>query len=25
VTMRTVVGGTRVVQHPWAEAIPRVC
>jgi hydrogenase expression/formation protein HypE len=25
VTMRTTVGGTRVVQHPWAEAIPRVC
>lgn len=25
VTMRTAVGGTRVVQHPWAEAIPRVC
>jgi hydrogenase expression/formation protein HypE len=25
VTMRTTVGGTRLVQHPWAEAIPRVC
>jgi hydrogenase expression/formation protein HypE len=25
VTMLTAVGGTRVVQYPWAEAIPRVC
>jgi hydrogenase expression/formation protein HypE len=23
--MRTEIGGTRVIQHPWAEAIPRVC
>jgi hydrogenase expression/formation protein HypE len=25
VVMRTEVGGSRVIQHPWAEAIPRVC
>lgn len=25
VFMKTEVGGTRIVQHPWAEAIPRVC
>jgi len=25
VVMKTEVGGTRVIQHPWAEAIPRVC
>jgi hydrogenase expression/formation protein HypE len=25
VIMRTEVGGSRVVQYPWAEAIPRVC
>jgi len=25
VMMRTEVGGSRVIQHPWAEAIPRVC
>jgi len=25
VLMRTEIGGTRIVQHPWAEAIPRVC
>ncbi|MHA2406233.1 MAG: hydrogenase expression/formation protein HypE [Candidatus Hermodarchaeia archaeon] len=25
VVMRTEVGGSRIIQHPWAEAIPRVC
>lgn len=25
VIMKTEVGGSRVIQHPWAEAIPRVC
>ena len=25
VVMKTEVGGTRIIQHPWAEAIPRVC
>lgn len=25
VTLKTEIGGTRVLQHPWAEAIPRVC
>ncbi len=25
VLMHTTIGGTRVIQHPWAEAIPRVC
>lgn len=25
VVMKTEVGGSRVIQHPWAEAIPRVC
>ncbi|MFX1577203.1 MAG: hydrogenase expression/formation protein HypE [Promethearchaeota archaeon] len=25
VLMKTEVGGTRIIQHPWAEAIPRVC
>jgi hydrogenase expression/formation protein HypE len=25
VLMQTEIGGTRVIQHPWAEAIPRVC
>ena len=24
VVMRTEVGGSRIIQHPWAEAIPRV-
>jgi hydrogenase expression/formation protein HypE len=25
VVMKTEVGGSRIIQHPWAEAIPRVC
>lgn len=25
VLMKTKVGGTRLIQQPWAEAIPRVC
>ncbi len=25
VLMKTKVGGTRIIQQPWAEAIPRVC
>ena len=25
VVMRTEIGGSRVIQHPWAEVIPRVC
>ncbi len=25
VIMKTDVGGSRIIQHPWAEAIPRVC
>ncbi|MFX1474860.1 MAG: hydrogenase expression/formation protein HypE [Promethearchaeota archaeon] len=25
VLMRTKIGGTRLIQQPWAEAIPRVC
>ncbi len=25
VIMKTEVGGSRVIQNPWAEAIPRVC
>lgn len=25
VFLETSVGGTRLIQHPWAEAIPRVC
>ncbi len=25
VIMKTEVGGSRIIQHPWAEAIPRVC
>jgi len=25
VMMKTEVGGSRIIQHPWAEAIPRVC
>ncbi len=25
VVMKTEVGGSRVIQYPWAEAIPRVC
>ena len=25
VIMKTEIGGSRVLQHPWAEAIPRVC
>lgn len=25
VFMKTAVGGTRIIQQPWAEAIPRVC
>ncbi|MFW9934796.1 MAG: hydrogenase expression/formation protein HypE [Candidatus Thorarchaeota archaeon] len=25
VLMKTEVGGTRIIQYPWAEAIPRVC
>jgi hydrogenase expression/formation protein HypE len=25
VIMKTEVGGSRVIQYPWAEAIPRVC
>jgi hydrogenase expression/formation protein HypE len=25
VLMQTKIGGTRIIQQPWAEAIPRVC
>ncbi|MFX1564083.1 MAG: hydrogenase expression/formation protein HypE [Promethearchaeota archaeon] len=25
VFMKTEIGGTRIIQQPWAEAIPRVC